>query len=131
MKDIFGILCSMLCVLHCSLSPLLLVLGISAVGFSFLEQEWIHLALAAPMFLLAAISFPKSYQLHKHFLPLFMGFLGTALMVASIVGPHEYEGYFAVSAGFILIAAHFINRRLLLRFYESLTKNAVSPSTVA
>lgn len=126
MKDVFGIICSGLCVLHCSLSPVLLVLGLSTAGLSLFEHEWIHFVLAVPMFLLAIVSFPKSYQLHKHFLPLFMGCLGITLMLASMIGPHEYEVYFATLAGLILITAHVVNRRLLTRFYGVMQKKGLA-----
>lgn len=125
MKDMFGVLFSALCIVHCALTPMLLVLGVSSVGLAFLEAEWIHLALLVPMFLLAAMSFPKSYKLHKKVMPLCMGVVGVVLMVVSIVGPHEYESYFAIASGILLIVAHLINRQLLARFYR---KIAVNPS---
>lgn len=125
MKDLLGIVCSALCLIHCALSPILLLLGLSSLGLAFLEAEWVHVLLAFPMIILAVLSFPRSYRLHQHVLPLFMGMLGIALLLGSFFVDHEYEVYFAISAGIALIAAHLMNRQFLIRHSNHLP-NAMS-----
>lgn len=113
MKDLFGVACSSLCIIHCALTPILLVFGVSSLGLALLESEWVHLVLAVLMFVLAALSFPKGYKIHQHVMPLVFGGVGVLLMLGSLIAGEALEAYFAVSAGLALILGHAINRHFL------------------
>lgn len=113
MKDIFGATISGLCIVHCMLTPVLLVMGISIAGLSFLESEWIHQLLAVPMVLLLVWSISQGWSIHRQRQPVIFGLTGLLLLAASLTTTDTLETCLAVSAGIILILAHLLNRKLI------------------
>lgn len=113
MKDILGAAVSGLCIVHCIITPVLLIMGISMAGLSFLESEWIHQLLAVPMVLLLVWSISLGWRIHRQRQPVIFGFTGLLLLAASLSTTDVLETCLAVSAGLILIIAHLLNRKLI------------------
>ncbi len=113
MKDLIGVCLSGLCILHCLFTPVLLALGGVGLIGSWLGSEWVHYLLLAPISLMLVWSLPLSWVKHRNTKPLFIGGLGFSLLLTSFFVPESAEPVVAVLAGFILIAAHLLNRRLL------------------
>ena len=114
MKDHLGSLCSFLCIVHCSLNPLLLIFGLTIVDIAFLENEWIHRVIAIPMVLLMLLSIPTSIKLHGNYQPFVIGGLGLFVLFWSLLAAEEVESYLTVAAGLLLMTSHLLNRKLLL-----------------
>ncbi|MCH9697300.1 MAG: MerC domain-containing protein [Gammaproteobacteria bacterium] len=113
MKDILGATISGLCIIHCMLTPVLLIMGISMAGLSFLESEWVHQLLAVPMVLLLVWSISHGWRIHRQRQPVLFGLAGLLLLIASLSTTDVLETCLAVSAGLILILAHLLNRKLI------------------
>jgi len=114
MKDQLGSLCSFLCIVHCSLTPLFLIFGLSIVDIAFLENEWIHRLIAIPMVLLMLLSIPVSIKSHGKYQPFLIGGIGLLVLFWSLLAAEEIEAYLTVVAGLLLMTAHVLNRKLLL-----------------
>ena len=119
MKDFFGAFCSALCIVHCLITPVFLLIGISTTAIGFAETEWVHWALVMPAILFALWSLPAGIKTHGSFKPIVFGAAGIILMLMSGFVEHRYESYLVVSAGLLLISAHLINRRLVLKRAEN------------
>ncbi|RVT45672.1 MerC domain-containing protein [Rheinheimera sediminis] len=113
MKDLLGVCLSGLCILHCLFTPVLLALGGVGLIGAWFESEWVHYLLLAPISLILAWSLPLSWVKHRNMKPLLIGGLGFSLLLLSLFVPESAEPVLAVLGGFILIAAHLLNRRLL------------------
>lgn len=113
MKDLLGVCLSGLCILHCLFTPVLLALGGVGMIGSWLGSEWVHYLLLAPISLMLVWSLPLSWIKHRNTKPLLIGGCGFSLLLMSLFVPESAEPIVAVLAGFILIAAHLLNRRLL------------------
>jgi len=113
MKDLVAAYISGLCILHCLLTPILLALGGAGVLGHWLEAEWVHYALIAPILLLVIWSLPAARRQHQQHAPLWLGLAGAGLMLMSLWVPARLEPVLAVSAGILLMAAHLFNRHLL------------------
>lgn len=120
MKDVFGMVFSGLCIVHCLMAPLLLpllaVAGVIAIADEHHPHdfEWVHWALLAPVALFALRSLPQGWKRHGYMPPMVIGLLGLALMVVSLFAPHEFETYIAVVAGLMLVYGHWMNRKRVL-----------------
>ena len=112
-KDVFGIICSGLCLIHCLATPALLALGVTGLGLSYLEQEWIHWVFFTPMVLLLLISLPSGFEKHLNKLPLILGLSGGALLLFSLTVLEVYTEWFIVVASVLIMAGHFFNRKFL------------------
>lgn len=113
MKDVWGVVCSSMCIVHCLLTPILLVLGASSVGIAFLESEWVHIVLAVPMVTLAIWSVVLGWRSHQQAKPLIFAGAGLILLFSSLMADEQYEVYLAVVAGLLLISAHLLNLKLV------------------
>ncbi len=75
--DKLGICTSIVCMTHCLLIPLLLILGLDSLLHVF-DQEWIEIALLGSSLAIGSFSFLRGYMLHRqHFVPILFlaGFL--------------------------------------------------------
>ncbi len=116
MRDILGAWLSVLCVLHCSLPILLLSLGASFGVHEFIESihdEWLHVALIAPIVVILAISLPKSYLSHRNPLPAYLAAAGVLTLVVGAMNAHSIETLFTVLGSALVISSHLINRKTL------------------
>ena len=112
-KDVWGAFFSGLCLVHCLLAPVLLLLGISSVGFIFLQNEWIHYILIAPIMIMVIWSIPCGFRIHHKRIPTLFAAIGLVLFVFGLISSETFEVYFTVVASTLLIVAHLYNRHLL------------------
>lgn len=115
MRDLLGVACSGLCIIHCLALPLALAVGLPIAGLSMMTEESVHVVLITLIVALAVWAFPAGWRRHKRLLPLGIAGCGIALMLATTVAPQKLEVSLAVIAGVTLIAAHLSNRLLLIK----------------
>ena len=110
--DILGISTSTICVIHCSLLPLMMGVGIFESG------DWIH-SLALELSLLILTIIFASYSLiqsffkkHQNKYPILLAILGIGIFCIGLIY-HNSLGLILCSMGGISLAtAHFINYKL-------------------
>ncbi len=110
--DRLGISASILCVLHCLLTPFLVLLTPFASGF--LSDKWFHIMIAVIVFPVALWALLNGYR--RHHLPrvLVLGGIGLAFIVGALclrVYNINLEFLFMITGGTFLSIAHFINLR--------------------
>ncbi len=114
MKDNLGIFCSTLCIIHCTLIPILAAMGIFGALSMALESPLIHAFLLIPVIFLAVSSLPKSKKVHGSLTPSLFAVLGIALMIITFFMPEEVELWLMLFAGLFVITAHLLNKYLLM-----------------
>lgn len=112
--DGMGMTASGLCVVHCILTPLLL-LAIPIAGLAVLENELIHKALVAMVIVVGAIAFIPGLRLHGkyHLLPLILMGIGSLLFAAFVAEElwgETGETAFTMAGGAVMILSHWKNR---------------------
>ncbi|WP_338294576.1 MerC domain-containing protein [Planctobacterium marinum] len=117
MRDIIGTILSSLCIIHCVLSAVLLLLGGTGLVSATWHSSEIHLIFFLPVLLVATLSFPHAKRQHGNNQPLVYGVIGMALLTISLMLEliwhlHVLETILTVIGGGILIYAHQMNRRL-------------------
>ena len=123
--DRLGIAGSILCVIHCAATPLLIGY-LSAFGLSILGDELIHQALAILLLVIALLAFIPGFKNHKNPVVLAVGALGvTLLLITSFVLGHHVawaiEIGLTVTGSLLLVGAHTANWRLTDRHSECST----------
>lgn len=116
-RDIVGTILSSLCIVHCVLSALFLLLGSTGLISATWHTSEIHLVFFLPVLLVATLSFPHAKRQHGDRQPLIYGVIGLVLLTVSLVLEliwhlHVLETILTVIGGGILIYAHQMNRRL-------------------
>jgi len=115
--DVLGTWASLLCAVHCALTPLVVSYGLLG-GLSIFENEIWDLALIGISAILALTSLVNGYRnQHKDMVPLMAAFLGFIIIAIGHVGTHSMMGHFITALGGILIAfAHIYNAALRKSF---------------
>lgn len=81
--DYFGIAASLLCGVHCALSPLIILL---APTFSTLwSSTSVHIAAALFVVPLAAFALSRGYQRHRRLLPPVLGIIGCLFILLALL----------------------------------------------
>lgn len=114
--DQAGIFLSAACVVHCVLTPFLLLLLPSLQAFS--DSELTHQILAVVLPLVALFAFVPGYKQHRNPLIFGLGFLGLGFIVFAAIDPygnlHGFREAIVTTLGSAcLITAHLKNRKLL------------------
>jgi CDP-diglyceride synthetase len=115
--DRIGISASILCAIHCVLTPLLVIL-IPFAG-NFLAGAWIHVAIAVVIFPVAIWALWNGYRRHRHPRILIAGGIGLLFMAAGMFfegATHSsresaLQTLFMIAAGLTLASAHYFNLR--------------------
>lgn len=118
MRDAAGMFVSGLCLAHCLLTPVLLALGGFGVLGALLEDRLVHLVhlvLLLPVLLLALFSFPGACRRHRRPAVMFVGFSGLLLLVVALCLEGTWELLASTAGAGLLVAAHWVNRRMLNR----------------
>jgi hypothetical protein len=106
--DFLGQALSVLCVIHCALTPVVLALVPAASNiFGHAHPFLLVLVLAT-----AAAAFIPGYQHHKQTTPLFLGIGGVTLLAVGIAF-HEnvaLDTAFSVAGAGLMLTAHWKNR---------------------
>ena len=114
-KDKLGMFLSGLCIIHCLLTPLtLLLLGSSAL-LGWFASEWIHVALYLPVVLLVLISIIPTCIHLKAYRLLFLAAAGLIAMTVSFGFHGAAELVLSIVGAACIFTAHFMNLRLQRR----------------
>lgn len=117
--DRLGIAGSVLCVLHCALTPLLIGY-LSTAGLAFLGDEIVHKILAVVLLFAALFAFIPGYRKHGNTATVTAGAIGiglvlfAGLILAPFIG-HGLETAITIAGSVILVGAHTVNWRLAKR----------------
>ncbi len=124
--DTSGASASILCALHCALTPMVLTL-LPAIGLGILADEGVEIALMSLSAMLGMVSLTLSFRAHRS--PKALGILVVGLCLLALgriteEGNHEPIGIpLVVGGGLVVAASHLVNRRLC----RSCLAQAVSP----
>ncbi|MGJ8691499.1 MAG: MerC domain-containing protein [Thalassotalea sp.] len=112
MLDKIGIAATSLCALHCILLPILLP-ALPLLGLSFLaDHTWEHFFLIATAVLGTIALFSGFRRYHKRLYPFYLLYLGVSIYWIKHDFAEQYEIYFIVIGGGLIVAAHFLNIKL-------------------
>jgi len=98
------------------MGPIMIFLGLSSISLAFLEKEWVHYILIAPMLAFVIWSIPAGFKVHNKSIPYFFASVGVILFIVGFFSPEAYEEVFVISASCLIIIAHLCNRYLLIKF---------------
>lgn len=115
--DRIGMFLSSLCLVHCILLPVLLLL-LPAVATNFIgDHGTVHTVLFGLVTTAALFAFTPGYRVHRHLGPCLISIVGIGLLFIATFYAHETVGHdgetpLSVVGSLILIAAHFVNHKL-------------------
>lgn len=115
MKDNLAVVCSGLCLVHCLITPVLLVFGVLGTFSSWLESEWIHVLFLVPVIVLAVLSLPVSYLQHGSAKPMYLALAGIVAMISSFFFDEVYELWITIPSAWLIISAHLWNKWLSIK----------------
>ncbi|MES2964135.1 MAG: MerC domain-containing protein [Bdellovibrionota bacterium] len=114
--DRLGLCLSLLCLIHCILTPIMLLTIPSLV---LLEEdhahEWLHRSLFAILPLLAIAAFIPGYRRHRDARVFYWGVPGLALLATGVLvfeGQMGPQALATIAGSLFLIRAHILNRHL-------------------
>jgi chromate transport protein ChrA len=104
-----GISASVICILHCLLTPALVALVplLGATG----GETWFHAGVIAVVVPVAAWALWNGYRTHRRQRVLWLGGVGT-LLISVAVAKAEWETPLMIAAGLILSLAHYFNLKV-------------------
>ena len=121
-SDRLAMLLSSLCVIHCLLTPILLISIPALAGVSILNDETFHQVLLFFVLPIGVFALSLGYLHHKNKWVVFVGVFGLTLLSSPLLVEwiglgHEVLGEYGevtitVIASFIIVGAHLINYRL-------------------
>lgn len=116
--DSLGFFTSLLCAVHCILTPLLIII-LPLIGNSFLTSEAFESLIIGMSILLVFSSLIKSYiQNHKKRFPLILAFLGAILLASTyLVDTHFLEVSLSMIGGSCIAFSHLKNWKLCRIYY--------------
>lgn len=113
--DKVGIFLSLLCGLHCLLTPLM-ILSLPFMARYYLTHPWVHLLLAVIIIPVGLLAFAFGYRHHRQKKVFYYGFPGLLIISLAPFTVHilkwnlpEYP--LMIFGSLLLIGAHWINRR--------------------
>ncbi len=108
--DNLGIFVSVLCAIHCGLTPILLVsTTFVSVNPELLEKVEIPFLIVSAF--LAIFSVITSVQSHKNFLPLILALSGLAFVLLGGMFENQ-ETIMRVTGSLLIVASHAMNKRI-------------------
>lgn len=112
--DNLGVCTSVLCSIHCLVTPILLLL-FPFTGLGFIESKNFELGILVLSILLAVSSLVQSYfKQHKNLSPIILASIGFMLFATpKIYGLEKLEILLSLIGGSFVIIAHLKNRKLL------------------
>ncbi len=108
--DRLGISTSLLCVLHCLLTPLLVT--VAPLLGATLSHEWFHIIIIVIVVPVALFALVNGYRIHRRSSILWLGALGFVFLIAGVTLGHDHEVMQVacmVTAGLFFSSAHFLN----------------------
>ena len=113
MRDLLGLAASCLCLAHCVALPVMTASGAIYVSMEVFGGEMMHYLLTALILLLALLSFPSSFKLHRQPMPMLLALIGIVSIIAAFTFGTQYELFCLFISALSMICAHGLNRRLL------------------
>jgi hypothetical protein len=113
MKDKLGIFFSSLCICHCLLTPLLILIMGTNMFLGALEAEWIHKLLLLPVLIIALSSVPKRWLATRNQWLLILASAGFITIIAAQFHHGMNEVWLTMLGSTCLIAAHFLSLNLI------------------
>lgn len=116
--DRVGIVASAVCLVHCTLLPLILA-ALQLFGVNLFPAEshthGFHLVLAILLLGIGGAAFGQGFRRHHRSLPLVLGVFGTAMLFIGALNPGEYLSHFqehavTIFGTLVLLLAHWRNR---------------------
>lgn len=114
--DRLGISASLICILHCILTPIL-VISIPVAG-ELASHEWFHGSMILIVVPVAVWALWNGYRLHRNPTVIWLGIAGVLSMILALVlGSKNFnvEFIFMIIAGSLLASAHWLNLRVCRR----------------
>ncbi len=114
-RDLWGISCSILCLVHCLITLLASIGGVAILAelaHGGDHDVHLHAVLIIPIALFALLSFPACYKKHRNHFPLIMAIIGLVGIMIALLLPPVWETVFTVVGSLFLVAAHGWNYRL-------------------
>jgi hypothetical protein len=119
--DRLGISASLICAIHCILTPFLVLL-VPFIGSVFADK-WFHIGIAAVVFPVAAFALWRGYRHHRLLKVLALGAVGLVFMAMGMyMGDSDFtsaygtiQTLFMIAAGLLLASAHYFNLRACRR----------------
>lgn len=114
--DRLGIALSLICLAHCLLLPLaLLVLPVIAV--QWLPEGTVHVVMALALAPVAALALIPGLKRHRSWrvaaaMTTGLGLVSTAAFAGEGSAAHEWSALLTIAGGAILVGAHFVNLKL-------------------
>lgn len=108
--DRLGLVASLICIVHCTLTPLFLFF-LPVLG-AYFESAWVHIVLALIVFPAGIFAFYSGYRTHGHRQVLGLATVGFLSLAVGLIAPQlAVEIAFTVIGGLCLSSAHIINLR--------------------
>lgn len=112
--DLVGMLLSFVCMLHCLLLPVVVVLGIASEQW-FVNDDWTHIIMLGIVIPISGIALIGGWLRHRRLVVLGLGITGIALLAVAALYMHDHVGVWADAivtslGGGILAVAHLRNR---------------------
>lgn len=101
--DVLGMGCSILCLVHCMLLPLL-----SIATLSFIDSK-IEKIMFGFMFIIGTVNLIYSFLKHYSYIPLFIFILSVIIIVLSAYNYIKYEIFFHVLGSGGIMISHLFN----------------------
>ncbi len=111
-KDVVGAFISGICLVHCLLGPILILLGVASLGHAHTDEKAFHFILLVPILMVAAWSLPKGLKKHHQPIPAILAVAGILLLMIGLVFI-ELSLIFSVFGSLSLLVAHIYNRQLM------------------
>ncbi|MEO0575866.1 MAG: MerC domain-containing protein [Pseudomonadota bacterium] len=113
--DFVGMLLSFVCMLHCLLLPVIVVLGIAGEQW-LANDEWTHMIMLGLVIPISGIALVGGWLRHRQLAVLGLGLAGMALLAFAALYLHDHVGAMSDAivttiGGGLLAVAHWRNRR--------------------
>ncbi len=108
--DVFGILASIACAIHCAVLPLFLS-SLSLLGVNIIENTFFEAGMIALAFFIGLYSLRHGIKKHHHnWLPICFFSIGIILLICKQLN-HQWQLWLLPPAVFFVVLAHYLNYR--------------------
>ena len=112
--DKLGVMVSSLCLIHCLLLPILIILLPATSTLFIADEGTAHMVLLSLVLVAGCASFIPGYTIHSHWGPMSLAAIGIAVLTYSAVWAHSHLGHggdtwLSVIGSLVLISAHIYN----------------------